>query len=101
MSIDGWPGGRVGAGFESAFITGNRQIAVLTASAPGARRGASGARPVRPSRLVSGTTTSTGGSGFPVPGARFGGLKSVPFGLEEAKQLLFLFRLNWLLIRWG
>jgi hypothetical protein len=38
-------------------------------------------RPARPPRLVSGTSTSMGGFPFSVQGVRFGGLKSVKFGL--------------------
>jgi hypothetical protein len=56
-------------------------LRILALQVPAVESG--GARPARPPRLVSGTSTSMGDGGFPVQGVRFGfgGLKSVKFGL--------------------
>jgi hypothetical protein len=48
----------------------------------GARRGVRrGARPARPPRTAAGVWHKHLDGGFPVQGVRFGGIKSVPFGL--------------------
>jgi hypothetical protein len=67
--------------------------------------GVRGARPARPPRLVSGTSTSVVDGGFPVQGVRFGGLKSVRFGLkpgpagDPSKSLCSMFNSSLLLER--
>jgi hypothetical protein len=50
--------------------------------APGARRGARGAPPARPSQLVAGITTNHLKGGLPVLGVRFGGLKAAKVHLQ-------------------